>query len=424
MDSLRRLTATWRGRAILTGSLLVVVLLVAGAVSAVREAQSGDVPASTITPVTELVPSLAQQPEPRWRVPERAPTEVWAPAGGNDAYALYTVAPAADADGALEVLRADTGEHLRTIGLEAPVADSACLVNGHRAACSVGAEVVFADLDAGTVTGRATAAGTMTGYPVGDGFLLWSAGAAPARYGTDGSVHWRARGDEFNASVAAPVVYAFERSDDGEGTGRVLAADDGAELVQIAVKEGQSVRFQSYPGGFALERPGQQIRFFDARGEALPGAVSAEGGQRLAATAGDGRAAPPIPVILEGRREHITVVGVDPVQQSNLWKQELPQTDTGAVRVYGVGTQVVVDGGDGHCFAFDAATGSGGAIGCAAVLGTDGERLVQPVGSGDLGGEPGLAGYRPGAAQPLWEMAAQGPRVFGGGLYTAGGRLG
>ncbi|WP_344786114.1 hypothetical protein [Gordonia caeni] len=413
MSFLRRMASTWRGRAILVGTVLVVVLLVSGLVSAVREAQDRDsAPSSEISPVTDLLPSLARRPVMRWTVPEGAGTR--APVGGDVERVLYSSA-AEPGDGRLEVLRADTGEHLRTISLDGPAEGLTCLVRGAAAACGSEAGVAFVDLAAGAMTGRVATPGAVSGYPVGEGFLLWSAESAPALYRPDGSVKWRAQGTEFVASPGAAVVYVLDRGDgDGDdGVGRVLAADDGRELVQIAVKKGQPVRFQAYPGGFALERPGQQIRFFDAGGEALPGAVSAEGGQRLAAAPGGGGPAPPIPVILEKRRDGVTVVGVDPTQKRNLWKREVAQTDADAVRISGVGTQVVVDDGAGRCFAFAAASGDGGAIGCESVLGADSERVATV----------GVAAWQPGAAQPLWTQELADAKAFGGGLYGAAGRL-
>lgn len=405
------MASTWRGRAILAGAVLVVVLLVSGLVSAVREAQERDAAApSEPSPVTEVLPSLAQRPDMRWTLPEGAVG--WEPVGGDAERVLYA-SPAESGDGRLEVLRADSGEHLRTIALDGPAAGLTCLVRGAAAACSSVDGVVFVDLVAGAETGRAAAAGDVTGYPVGDGFLLWSTGAAPARYRADGSVEWRARGSQFVASPGAAVVYALDRGDGADGVGRVLAADDGRELVQIAVKEGQPVRFQAYPSGFALERPGRQIRFFDTAGDALSGAVSAEGGQRLAAAPDGGAPAPPIPVILEKRRDGVTVVGVDPGRQRNLWKQEVPQNDADAVRVSGLGTQVVVDDGGGHCFAFAATTGAGGTIPCERLLGADSERVATV----------GVTAWRPGAAQPLWTHELDDARAFGGGLYGVAGRL-
>lgn len=420
--------------------LAVVALLVAGVISAAREqARRADQPPSPISPVTDVLPSLAQQPGLRWPFPSVPGGDyVLGPAGGDEHRVLYAVKDGPGlGDQRLAVLRAGTGERTTTIPLGRTGPGVSCLVNDAHAVCASSGpqpEFLFLDLERGTVVRRLPGTVNAVGYRVGDGFLIWSETAPPTRYDPDGTVRWQAKGSSFVASPAAPVVYELDTAPGRDGEGRVRAADDGRELVTIAVKRGQRVAFQAYPGGFALERPGQAIRFFDAAGEAQPGAVSAEGGQRLApqsaddsvvAGLGPAPAAAPIPVILEDRDDDVTVVGVDPAQQRNLWKRTVPQQDAAKVRVWGLGRKVLVDDGDGHCFAFGAATGAGGAIPCNPMLGTDGERLV---GLGrNVSGAPdtsAVVAYLPGEPQrQLWRVPLDRPEALGPGLYGVEGRL-
>lgn len=427
MNFLRNLVATWRGRAILAVVVVVVVLIAAGALAALHDKPAHSW-AGPQTDVTAPLPSLADEPSGRWTLDSESGVNVVGPVGGDAAHVLYA-AKVTDGPLRILVLDANTGERQHAIDLSDDASAPQCWVRDDHALCAVSApsaELLFLDLATGSITARSAVAATgagFGGYPAGEGFLVWSDTTAPALYRPDGSVKWQAEGSAFMASPAAPVIYALDLA--GQ-KGRVLAAEDGRLLVEIAVLGDQPVRFQAFAGGFALERPGDQIRFFAADGQPMSGAVSAAGGQRLAVTMDAGRSAvTSVPVILETRDAGVTVVAADPGNKENLWKQQVPQADPEKIRIVGVGRQVVIDDGANHCFAFDAATGDGGAIGCGQVLGTDGSRILiaTPSPHQTLLPESDLAAFAPGAVTPLWSAPVRSAAVFGGGLYGVDGRL-
>lgn len=446
VNFLRKLLSTWRGRLLVFGVLAVVALMVAGLIaSARRAAELAKQPPSPISAVTPELSSLTAQPAMRWTFPAEQPEFVAAPVGGDSRRVLYALRDDPFSAWSLAVVRATTGERIATIGLGEKTAVPDCLVNDARALCAVGGpdgpELFFLDLDAGKVVQRVTGTGAAAGYPVGDGFLVWSPDSPPTRFRTDGTVVWRASGDSFVASPGAHTVYELHKKPGADGEGIVRSADDGRELVKITVKQGQQVRYLGYPGGFALERGGNAIRFFDGRGTALPGAVSAEGGQRLAAVTmspvpRDDRfdaglayrplPAAPVPVVLEERDDRdVVVVALDPAQKRNLWKKTVSQRDASKIQVWGVGKQVLVDAGAGHCYAFAAANGAGGAIPCSPVLGTDGENLAMLTYFSDGRVDTSaVVAYRPGdAVHQRWRVPLDDAAAFGGGLYGTEGRL-
>lgn len=427
MNFLRSLISTWRGRAIVTAVVVVIALIVAGAVVAVRDDQQPSW-SGPETEVTVPLGSLTAVPSARWTLAPEPGVNVVGPVGGDARRVLYA-AKAADGPLRILVIDAETGQRRHVVELAEKSSAPQCWVRNDRALCAVAApspEFLFLDLAAGSITGRIgvePASAGFNGYPVGEGFLIWSDTTAPALYRPDGTVQWRATGSAFMASPAAPVVYALDLADQ---KGRVLAAEDGRLLVEIAVLGDQPVRFQAFAGGFALERPGDQIRFFTADGQPMSGGVPATGGQRLAVALDAGRSAiTPVPILLESRGSGVTLVAADPGNKENLWKREVPQTDPEKVRIAGVGTQVVVDDGANHCFAYDSATGDGGAIGCGQLLGTDGQRILiaTPSGHKNLLPESDLAAFDPGSAAPLWSTPVTSAAVFGGGLYGVDGRL-
>ncbi len=415
-------TATRRGRALVIGAVLVAALLVAGLISSARQAQrERSAPAPDTAPVSVLLPALSRPPGQLWSVPEDRRDALLAPVGGDAATVLYTVreAPGSARASALAVFDAATGAPRGTVGLGGPFDDVACLVAGAHAACSVSGAgetaVVFTALDAAARPVREPTAGRAVGYPVGTDFLFTAAGSAPTLYRPDGSVAWRAEGTSFLVTPGSPVLYALDKREGADGAGRVLAAADGHELMRIAVKVGQQVRYAAFGGGFALERPGDEIRFFATDATPYPRGVSAQGGQRLAA-AGEGPVTP-VPVLLEQRDDGVAVVGVDVAVGRNLWRRDLPQRDPSAIRVSGSGRQVIVDDGAGRCYAFAAQTGAGGAVDCGAVLGTDGTVLALARGAG------AVEAVRPGEPAPLWRREADAPAVYDGALYARTGRL-
>ncbi|MFZ2511393.1 MAG: hypothetical protein WAW85_09930 [Gordonia sp. (in: high G+C Gram-positive bacteria)] len=427
MNFLRNLVSTGRGRAILAAVVVVVVLIAVGAFAALRDNPHSSW-AGPQTEVTAPLDSLAVQPAGRWTLMPEPGVNVVGPVGGDAERVLYA-AKVTDGPLRLLVVNAETGERQHAVDLAAESTAPECWVRGDAALCAVAApvpELLFLDLAAGSITARTDVAPTGTGfhgYPVGEGFLVWSDTAAPALYRPDGSVKWQAQGSAFMVSPAAPVVYALDLADQ---KGRVLSADDGHLLVEIAVLGDQPVRFQAFAGGFALERPGDQIRFFAVDGQPMSGAVSAAGGQRLAAAVDVGRSAvTSVPVLLETRDSGVTVVAADPGNKENLWKQQVPQADPEKIRIAGVGTQVVIDDGANHCFAFSAATGDGGAIGCGQLLGTDGQRILiaTPSPHQTLLPESDLAAFSPGDTIALWSTPVRSAAVFGGGIYGVDGRL-
>lgn len=416
MNRVRSLLSTWRGRAILFGVVAVVALFILGAVSSVRERQQLDAaPAPSAPTVSPLLPSLAQPPAQRWAVPVDRLGAVLGPVGGDAETVIYQLAPAGSS-ARIAALRASTGEVLSTVDLGAGTAGPVeCSVTGPNAVCTTAAGAAFVDVAAGRVTAQVPVGGDAHSYVVAGGFLVWSESSAPAVYQPNGQLRWRASGTSFSVVPGSPVLYALDKRSEADGEGRVLAVESGKELVKIAVKQGQQVRFSAWADGFSLERLGEMIRFFAADGRAYSGVVSAEGGQQMAEAAGRVTS---MPILLERRDEGVTLVGVDPSKGRNLWKQQVPQRDPSKVRISGIGQLVIVEDGDGHCAAYGASTGEGGAIPCGRVLGTDGTLVaVAP-------GPDTIASVRPGTPAPaIWTKPATSSEAFGGALYDVAGRL-